>query len=398
MSVAFDPRPLGEPVSPADADAFRKQLIATGRLPRSSNAAAWIGGVIGCVVGLQVVGAAVAGIATASSVGSTVAVSVAVAIALAVIAIAAGIVVLVVFGVRRGGRLRAATWLRLDRFARANGMTFEPSLADPPLPGMIFSIGDSRRASNLVRGTRPRFVEFANYRYTTGSGKNRSTHTWGYVAVHLSTPLPHIVLDAVGNNGLLGSNLPVWFSRDQHLSLEGDFDRYFRLSCPAGYERDALYLFTPDIMARFVDHAAALDVEIVDDWLFFYGKRDFSTLDPATWAWLFGAVAAMIDKLAQWERWRDDRLRSEAAASASSSAPGAAGAHGVALPPPEPGAPALPVAPPPGLLRPPPGVALPGRRLKKSFPWPAIVIIAVVAIVAVFTPIIATIIGVAGSL
>ena len=31
-------------------------------------------------------------------------------------------------------------------------------------------------------------------------------------------------------------------------------------------------------MARFIDHAAALDVEIVDDWLFLYGRR--AVLDP----------------------------------------------------------------------------------------------------------------------
>lgn len=40
---------------------------------------------------------------------------------------------------------------------------------------------------------------------------------------------------------------------------------------------DALYLFTPDIMARFIDNAAQLDVEIVDDWLFLYLQRPVST-------------------------------------------------------------------------------------------------------------------------
>ena len=101
---------------------------------------------------------------------------------------------------------------------------------------------------------------------------------------------------------------PATFDRDQRLSLEGDFDTYFSLYCPEGYERDALYLFTPDIMARFIDNAAALDVEIVDDWLFLYAKTDLSTLNPAMWAWLFSCVAALLTKLDQWARWRDDRL------------------------------------------------------------------------------------------
>ncbi len=84
------------------------------------------------------------------------------------------------------------------------------------------------------------------------------------------------------------------WQRGQHLSLEGDFDRYFRLYCPAGYERDALYLFTPDVMARFIrQHAAVLEVEIVDDWLFLYSREELSTLDPARWAWVFSVIAAL---------------------------------------------------------------------------------------------------------
>ena len=145
------------------------------------------------------------------------------------------------------------------------------------------------------------------------------------MAIKLDVPLPHIVLDARSNNGLFGSNLPATFDKDQRLSLEGDFDQHFSLYCPEGYERDALYLFTPDIMARFIDNAAALDVEIVDDWLFLYGKREFSGLDPATWAWLFSVVAALLDKFAQWSRWRDERLQADAAAAAAAM-PGAVGA------------------------------------------------------------------------
>src|SRR5690606_561171 len=219
----------------------------------------------------------------------------------------------------------------------------------------------------LLRGYEPRFVEFGNYQYTTGSGKNRSVHRWGYVAVKLDVPLPNIVLDALGNN-TLGTNLPASFARDQRLSLEGDFDDYFTLYCPQGYEADALYLFTPDIMARFIDHAAQLDVEIVDDWMFLYMQRPASTTDAATWAWLFGAVGALMTKFDQWARWRDDRLREAQAAQAQAQAARtqAIQAHsGPPAPPLPPGAPrppvagpvgSLPFAAPAGMLAPPPGV------------------------------------------
>ncbi|KRB36981.1 hypothetical protein [Microbacterium sp. Root180] len=381
-SLSFDARPLVEPLEPGAARAFAQELRQRGRLP-------------GLFTGTNVIVAVVVGVVVVAfgSVFLVMFVSIFVAIAGSIAGTGGGIagtlvavVPFLIFGIVlavgvigfiAAQRSSAERMLRLDRFARANGLSYlpalgTPGLGTPGLPGMIFSVGDSRMATDLVRGESPRFVEFANYRYTTGSGKNKSTHTWGYVAVKLDVPLPHIVLDATGNNALFGSNLPATFDRDQRLSLEGDFDRYFSLYCPAGYERDALYLFTPDIMARFIDNAAALDVEIVDDWLFLYAKRDFSTVDPATWSWLFSVVGALLDKFAQWSRWRDERLAEVAMTDAAgAAASGAASAL--------PAGTAVPFAAPAAMLRPPPGVAPQGRRLTRRFSWVSVaVMIAVV--------------------
>ncbi|MBO0980277.1 hypothetical protein [Microbacterium sp. SD291] len=363
--LTFDARPLSEPVDQHAVKAFAAELRARGAASNS----------VGAVVGIVIAG---------------IAILVTVPMMITVFMMLAsndsspvfGVMPLVLFGAvfAAGG---VAVWLgvrnarvrrfRLHRFAQANGMHYEGSVADPPLPGMIFNLGRARSASDLLRGTRPRFVEFGNYRYTTGSGKNSTTHKWGYVAVKLDVPLPNIVLDAKGNNSF-GSNLPASFEREQHLSLEGNFDQYFTLYCPAGYERDALYLFTPDIMARFIDNAAELDVEIVDDWMFLYTRREVSTLDPATWAWLFGVVGALITKFDQWARWRDERLLLENPGIAPASAAVSPAAGGP-----------LPFAPPVGLLAPPPGVAQQGRRLKRRFQWLPIVFIIVFAVFWLWT-------------
>jgi hypothetical protein len=364
-SFPFDARPLIEPVRTADIRSFTNRLRAEGRLGSAFSGTQGVQLVLLIVVGgvfallfLSIFGTIAGAMVTSGSVGWL--------FVLPVLLILAAIGAIVWLAIRlyAGGRER---WYRLARFAEANAMSYVPSLADPGLPGMIFSQGHSRAARDLVRGDSPRFVEFANYRYVTGSGKNQSTHKWGYVAIKLDVPLPHILLDAVGNNGLFGSNLPTSFDRDQRLGLEGDFDRYFSLFCPRGYERDALYLFTPDIMARFIDNAAELDVEIVDDWLFLYAKRDLSTLDTATWAWLFATVGALLEKFAQWSRWRDDRL----AADASARGVGAVAAGGIADP--------FTAAPD---LRPPPGVAPEGRRLKRRVS--VLGIVAVVVFVAIW--------------
>lgn len=348
----FDARPLTDPVDPAAVRAFAAELRS--RQTTGVSASTVIGIVAVSIAAVVMIPVLVSVIVTFASFGGS-PFTAAVPLLLVTLLLAA-VGVMIWLGVRNA----QATRYRLHRFAQANGMSYEAKVTDPPLPGMIFQLGRSRQSTDLIRGSRPRFVEFGNYQYTVQTGKNSTTYRWGYVAVKLDVPLPNIVLDAKGNNGF-GSNLPASFQRAQRLSLEGDFDRHFTLYCPAGYERDALYLFTPDIMARFIDNAAELDVEIVDDWLFLYTQRKASTLDPATWAWLFGAVGALLTKFDQWARWRDERLTAESAPTLASmpSAPGQA----------------LPFAPPAGMLTPPPGVAPQGRRLKRGMTWVPIVVV-----------------------
>lgn len=201
-------------------------------------------------------------------------------------------------------------WMRVDRFARANGFAFSPQSPGPNYPGSIFEVGTSRRVLNELRSLDGRQVHLGNYEYVTGSGKNRTTHNWGFLAMRLDRRLPHMMLDARSNNGLFGmSNLPGAFARDQRLSLEGDFDRYFTLYAPKQYERDALYVFTPDLMALLIDEAAPFDVEIVDDWLFVYSPKPFRVADPAVYQRLLRIVDTVGAKtLRQSDRYVDDTV------------------------------------------------------------------------------------------
>ncbi|WP_460797877.1 hypothetical protein [Microbacterium sp. GXF0217] len=364
-AVAFDASPLTEPVDPAAVSAFVAEMRA-----RRSGAGMTAGAIIGIIIGVLCVAIALPIVIISFVAMATQGFPAAAILPFAIFGILfAAIGALALVTHRRG---RVARY-RLSRFAAANNMTYEDRVDNPGLPGMIFQNGNARRSTRLVRGHSPRFVEFGNYQYTIKHGKSSTTYHWGYVAVKLDVPLPNIVLDAVGNNGF-GSNLPASFDKDQHLSLEGDFDQYFTLYCPAGYEQDALYLFTPDIMARFIDSAAQLDVEIVDDWLFLYTQRQASTLDPATWAWLFGAVGALITKFDQWARWRDERLRASQNAAVSLGAMPDSGAVA-------PGMTGLPFAPPVGMITPPPGVAPSGRRLKRRTRWVWIGVVALVVVI-----------------
>ncbi|MCP2030998.1 hypothetical protein L1277_001089 [Okibacterium sp. HSC-33S16] len=233
-------------------------------------------------------------------------------VVISVLAVIAAGATLITIRVRRRIRRDWEIRYRLDHFATANHMTYEHQVRNPKLPGMIFSVGGDRIATDVIRTQSQPTVEYGHHQYLVSRGKSSTHFRWGYIAIELDTTLPHIVLDAVTNNSALGTNLPASFSGSQRLSLEGDFDRHFALYCPSGYERDALYLFSPDIMARFVDRAALFDIEIVDNTLFLYTGPGISTTSPEQWAWLFDTVHALQAKVDQWSRWRDDRLEQPA--------------------------------------------------------------------------------------
>ena len=227
-----------------------------------------------------------------------------------VLALAAVVGLVLFLAIRVAGGNTWLRWLRLTRFAEANGLHFAPNVPGPDYPGTIFGVGTSRRITEHLYRSEGRNLDLGNYVYTTGSGKQRQVHRWGYLALKLDRTLPHMVLDARDNNSIFGfSNLPTSFDRNQVLSLEGDFDRYFTLYCPRQYERDALYVFTPDLMALLIDQTAHFDVEIIDDWLFAYSASALKFTDPGAMAHLFRIIDTVGERtLARTDRYADYRM------------------------------------------------------------------------------------------
>ena len=205
-------------------------------------------------------------------------------------------------------------WTQLDALARANGMVFSPFGGAPDYPGAIFGVGEPREVLDhltvVPSNSTERRLDYGTYRYTIGGGKNRSVKRWGYLALQLDRALPHMLLDARANNGLLGgTTLPTQFRRDQVLALEGDFNEHFTLYCPREYERDAYYVFTPDLMALLIDNAAPFDVEIIDRWMFVYSPEPFDLQSPTVHQRLRAIVDTVGAKtLSQTDRYVDERI------------------------------------------------------------------------------------------
>ena len=203
-------------------------------------------------------------------------------------------------------------------FAAANGMQFEAAGQHPQFGGAVFEYLQQNSTSDVFRSTSGRIFEVGTITGRVGGAQTEqqggwtvttsfdtsAVKTYGYIAIQLERAVPQLVLDSKRN----GSSIPMMIGGGQKLALEGDFQKHFTLYCPAGYERDALYIFTPDLMALLIDETGDFDVEVVDDMLFVYATEPFDTRSAAVWQRI-GRIRDVVGAkaISQTDYYTDDR-------------------------------------------------------------------------------------------
>ena len=285
----IDYTPLSSPIDPQFKERFKKNLYPKN-LWFGLNPASWV--ILGAVAaGLVFVGASVYNYSQQQQIIGMI------IIAIGLLPLVALIKVIVGFNARMLRSMRALM------FTSRNGLLYDLQIKDPKRDGIIFSdpnikgsfiydrIYRKAAASNSFRG-----FEMGNYYYQVGSGDNQAarSHYYGFLSIDLKNNLPHMVLDAAAQKiniaGLSLSTIGVPFKKDQIMKLEGNFNDYFTLYAPKGYETDALYVFTPDLMARFIDYASIFSAEIIDKKLYIYSAKPFFFDKQETYELLFGIL------------------------------------------------------------------------------------------------------------
>ena len=209
--------------------------------------------------------------------------------------------------------------------AAARGWTHAAAAPPPPVSGAVFGAISGAEVTDLIVapavGASPAF-EFGNLSGRLGGTRTEKYGTiqvtmnldsliavdYGFLSIRLPRAMPHFVVDAAPNDDPLRSSLPIRIDGSQRVSLEGDADIHFSLYAPRGYERDALYLFTPDVMALLIDETGDYDVELADDRITVFSPNPWDLGDPATWARIESLVQVLGGKAArQASRYRDER-------------------------------------------------------------------------------------------
>ncbi|MGG7451016.1 hypothetical protein ACQ3HE_08975 [Plantibacter auratus] len=213
-------------------------------------------------------------------------------------------------------KARLAGW-RTHLTAVANGLE-EESKGRAMFSSLITTTGKYNNAFITVPGPQvqsyPRFVR-GNIEFGNLVDDVKRSRDWHYLVVRLPAPLPHLLLDATTND-TVRSDLPPGVDRGLQISLEGDFDRWFRVYAPSGYGADARYVLTPDVMSSLVSTAAYYNVEMVDDRVVFFSRPAADFAYAAPWVAIDAILTDLVPRLiTRAERYRDERVAGQDAES-----------------------------------------------------------------------------------
>ncbi|AYF98904.1 hypothetical protein [Protaetiibacter intestinalis] len=198
---------------------------------------------------------------------------------------------------------------RLPAFAEANGLTLDREVAVPRVrPGVSGSgrliadrLENRLRADDGAPDPSPGVAELGDYIWLEEyAGGSRATRSVAYVAIRMPRELPTIAIQSRADGG---AELEI--HETQTLSLEGDWDAHFTLFCPPGFERDALQIMTPDVMAAMIDHAGSWSAVTRGAWLVFVSATPFVSARPLDYAGAFRLIRVAREVAGQAEHYRD---------------------------------------------------------------------------------------------
>jgi hypothetical protein len=192
-----------------------------------------------------------------------------------------------------------ASIIRFRRFVTDNHWQFNQKLAIPHSEGMLFNEGDERRTTDVVRSFNGTPFTIGTHNYVTGIGRGRSMNEWGYITVPIEKALPHIVLDAIANNGKIFSaelftNLPHAFSKDKQISVSPAVDAIYHVYSADGMSDSIGSVITPEFAAKMKQLAKLYDIEIVDGMVYLYRFYGFKKTKKA-----MQEVMAIIDTIVE---------------------------------------------------------------------------------------------------
>lgn len=303
----FETSSLDEQVTAAEIEAFRlkvRSTVSNASLRRAT------GHVVAAIIAYSLLGLTIEAVVAGLPIMILFAGGLPIAGLIVIVILPTGIAVLLLkwlgpkvrdeFRARGGWRHR----FRLARFAAANHLGYRPEVPSPPVFATVLGTGRVRYGWDFFESTD---FQTGSYRTDDQYNKGIAPRGWGFVRFRLEHNVPHLLL-LPKQTRLYPARMIVPVNNSQILHLEGDFDRRFTLYAPGGYERDALYVMTPDLMAALIDNAPGSFVEIIGSWLTISFPGPLDATEPTSWRRIESILATIGRKgVRQTQRYQDER-------------------------------------------------------------------------------------------
>lgn len=159
--------------------------------------------------------------------------------------------------------------VKIAAFAWSNGWAYADVLERTRRPGAAFERvrRGQERAVVVCDDERMPFELGTHHSIARGQEAATIQRPFAFIELPLPSSVPHIVLANRRRSIIPTLGLGRGAAR---MDLEGEFAGVFRLIVPEGYQQDALYIFTPDLMARVLDLGSGAEIELVSDRLYVY--------------------------------------------------------------------------------------------------------------------------------
>jgi len=168
--------------------------------------------------------------------------------------------------------------LFMQRFALLASFDYQSEAPAESLDAPYLQMGLNRSLQDIVSGTYQSYpLQFFNYNCVVGSGKSRHTITFTAARIGYKATLSRIFLDAhhhyFTEDAALSLNTPFLDKNEEFIKLEGDFNKYFTLYAPKGYEIETLQILTPDIMEDLIAYSKNFSLEFYGSNLYIYSRK-----------------------------------------------------------------------------------------------------------------------------
>lgn len=196
--------------------------------------------------------------------------------------------------------------VKIAAFAWRNGWAYADVLEHTRRPGAAFERVRRGQERAVVACDDERMPFELGMHHSISRGQEAATiqRPFAFIELPLPSSVPHIVLANKRRSIIPTLGLGRGAAK---MDLEGEFATVFRLIVPEGYQQDALYIFTPDLMARVLDLGSGAEIELVSDRLYVYLPGGTRFDRPATMA----AAVVLAEEFhrrfaARTELYRDD--------------------------------------------------------------------------------------------